>query len=264
MTDPISLDVGPVIVCPVHLVVNKSVSGSALRLWLYLQALAAQRHPSPSRSELATWLDVNVDSIDRWLSMLQSAGALIIHHQRTERDGWKTNEYTLSLSTRTNEGGEAASIPLPAPVSAPSSLVVLPARSRARQAGVLYKDILSTSTKKDAVARQAHPRFAAWWKRYPRKVRKQAALKIWLKLSVETDDDLWSAIMTGTQRYAGYWKAEMTDPRYIPHPTTFLSGARWEDEVPVPQPKLSTRSQGVLAASARFLKRHQGEQEETT
>ena len=252
------VDTGPLVVCPLHLILNKDVSAAALRLWLYLHAISAQDHAPLSRADLADSLDVNVDTIDRWLILLKEAGALTIRHHRTERDGWKRNEYELCLTTRTDAGEEAVSIPLPAPPDPPSNGPPLVARNRARQSGVLYRDIYSTE-KKDKQPTQAHPRFAAWWKRYPRKVRKQAALKIWLKLKVETDDDLWTAIMHGTTRYCGYWKAEMTDPRYILHPTTFLNGARWEDEVPLPHPKLSARSQGVLAASARFLERHGGE-----
>lgn len=70
--------------------------------------------------------------------------------------------------------------------------------------------------------------FNAFWRAYPRKVGKQAAMKAWAKLKV--DDKLQAAIMGAltVQRQSEQWRR---DVRFVPHAATWLNGRRWEDEV---------------------------------
>lgn len=71
--------------------------------------------------------------------------------------------------------------------------------------------------------------FAEFWASYPRKVAKQQALKAWAKLKV--DADLFSRIMAGleAQKNSSQWVKD--GGAFIPHPATWLNGARWDDEV---------------------------------
>jgi uncharacterized protein YdaU (DUF1376 family) len=65
--------------------------------------------------------------------------------------------------------------------------------------------------------------FDEWWKAYPLKVGKGKARPAYAKaLTKTTHEELLAAV----QRCP--WNA---DPRYIPHPTTWLNGERWLDEV---------------------------------
>ena len=72
--------------------------------------------------------------------------------------------------------------------------------------------------------------FDEFWDSYP-KVRRQgkaAAEKAWKKL--EPAPDLQQTIIQSVMRKrAGPWKNK--DPQYIPHPSTYLNGRRWEDEI---------------------------------
>jgi hypothetical protein len=71
-------------------------------------------------------------------------------------------------------------------------------------------------------------KFEKFWDVYPKKVAKQAALKAFIKISnLEATHE---KILEGVER----WKAsnQWKDPQFIPHPTTFLNGRRWEDEIP--------------------------------
>jgi len=81
--------------------------------------------------------------------------------------------------------------------------------------------------------RKGKESFAIFWHRYPRKVAKQKAMQVWLKLS--PDEKLMKEIMDGLEKYikSDGWKRD--DGRYIPHPTTFLNQRRWEDEIDVKQ-----------------------------
>jgi len=67
-------------------------------------------------------------------------------------------------------------------------------------------------------------RFNEFWTAYPRKVKKQDAQKAFNKVC--TSEETFRLIMDGLRRQLPTWK----DPQYIPHPTTWLNGKRWEDE----------------------------------
>lgn len=74
--------------------------------------------------------------------------------------------------------------------------------------------------------------FAKFWKLYPKKQDKAKAQKAWAKLRVT--DDLFAVIGKGlaAQVVSADWVKE--GGKYIPMPTTWLNGKRWEDEVPEP------------------------------
>lgn len=71
--------------------------------------------------------------------------------------------------------------------------------------------------------------FEIWWKSVPRKIGKGQALRAWRTarrggVSVDTLTD-------GMERAAAFWAAERTAPQYVPHPSTWLNGKRWEDDL---------------------------------
>nr|DAG83684.1 MAG TPA: Protein of unknown function (DUF1376) [Caudoviricetes sp.]DAK77149.1 MAG TPA: Protein of unknown function (DUF1376) [Caudoviricetes sp.] len=71
--------------------------------------------------------------------------------------------------------------------------------------------------------------FPKFWALYPRKQDKAKAQKAWTKLKVT--DDLFSLIAKGlaAQVVSGDWLKD--GGKYVPMPTTWLNGKRWEDEV---------------------------------
>ncbi|MGH8388185.1 MAG: YdaU family protein [Pseudomonas sp.] len=74
--------------------------------------------------------------------------------------------------------------------------------------------------------------FPKFWALYPRKQDKAKAQKAWTKLKVT--DDLFAVICKGlsAQVVSADWIKE--GGKYIPMPTTWLNGKRWEDEVLLP------------------------------
>lgn len=73
-----------------------------------------------------------------------------------------------------------------------------------------------------------HVDFDQFWKLYPRKVGKQAALKAWAKL--KPDMILFAEIERALEiakRSPDWLKSA---GQYIPHPSVWLNGRRWEDE----------------------------------
>lgn len=71
--------------------------------------------------------------------------------------------------------------------------------------------------------------FPKFWALYPRKQDKAKAQKSWAKLKVT--DELFAMIAKGlsVQVVSTDWLKE--GGKYIPMPTTWLNGKRWEDEV---------------------------------
>jgi len=71
--------------------------------------------------------------------------------------------------------------------------------------------------------------FSSFWKLYPRKQDKAKAQKAWAKLKVTPE--LFALIVTGLSAQVASADWLKDDGRYVPMPTTWLNGRRWEDEV---------------------------------
>jgi len=73
--------------------------------------------------------------------------------------------------------------------------------------------------------------FDVFWKAYPRRTARGAALKAWLKL--KPDADLQQKILTAieAQKKTDQWSKD--GGRFIPHPATWLNHTRWLDEQPI-------------------------------
>jgi len=72
-----------------------------------------------------------------------------------------------------------------------------------------------------------NPLFDTFWNAYPRKTNKGFAKQVFQRMSVDQAllDKMILAI--GQQKKTDQWK----NPQYIPHPSTWLNGERWEDEL---------------------------------
>ena len=72
--------------------------------------------------------------------------------------------------------------------------------------------------------------FDEFWKEYPRHVNKAKAKMAFDRLHV-TEDMLGQMITAlKQQKETEQWKKD--NGQFIPHPTTWLNGRRWEDEIP--------------------------------
>jgi len=89
--------------------------------------------------------------------------------------------------------------------------------------------------------------FEQFWALYPKKAAKKEALKAFSKLRHEQQLSAINALSNHVQ----YWKITGTDKMYIPHPSTWINGERWEDEIELPQPEQGkawwTTESGMIA-----------------
>lgn len=89
-------------------------------------------------------------------------------------------------------------------------------------------------TEKDTPSPSTTPQpFETFWAAYPKKVGKQAAIKAYRNaLKLTTPEKILAGVDALKSGVAG------KDPRFTPHPATWLSQGRWDDEMPL-MPKLS-------------------------
>lgn len=85
--------------------------------------------------------------------------------------------------------------------------------------------VLSSRQQRAAKAESLPFGFVHFWKIYPRKVGKGAALNAWLR--VKPDLDAVDKALTW-QRRSPEWTKD--GGAFVPHPTTYLNQRRWEDE----------------------------------
>ena len=79
----------------------------------------------------------------------------------------------------------------------------------------------------ESVGQETDVLFEQFWKIYPRRIAKKNALKVWLRLKI--DEPLYLKIIDALDkvRRTPQWQ----NLQYIPHPATWLSQERWNDEV---------------------------------
>ena len=94
--------------------------------------------------------------------------------------------------------------------------------------------------------------FNAFWAAYPRKVGRGAALLLWQHLKPDASLQARIQAALAQQRTSEQWLTE--GGRFIPHPRTWLSQGRWDDE-PVRVPHLNETTVQTLAAGERWLQR---------
>lgn len=158
-----------------------------------------------------------------------------------ERKRGCANRYLLASTSSADATGTSsadATSPAETPVAPihPASSVdatqpVAPAlldQSRGRYPNSAYELSSGNSEKQKHVQQDETPadRFPEFWNAYPRKAGKAKAAQVWKAKQLDAIVDQVLSDVTARVADAREW----TDPKYIPHPTTYLSQRRWEDE----------------------------------
>lgn len=85
--------------------------------------------------------------------------------------------------------------------------------------------------------------FAVFWAAYPRKIGKKDALKAFQK--IKPNDDLLQTMLDAVAKQSKSHDWLKEGGRFVPHPTTWLRGERWSDDVQqlekAPQPPVAQR-----------------------
>jgi hypothetical protein len=118
--------------------------------------------------------------------------------------------------------GSVKGSPTPTPTTTPTDSRLTPSTDVA----------ISTA---NAVGARDGSAFDAFWDAYGKKVGRGAAEKAWAKATKHTDAEV---IIRAAGEHAAWHERSRTEPRFIPHPTTWLNEKRWADErtdINVPQ-----------------------------
>lgn len=95
--------------------------------------------------------------------------------------------------------------------------------------------------------------FDDFWSLYPRKENKAKAAQAFAR--IRPDAEMLSAILAALRKQAASEQWTRDGGQYIPHPTTWLNGRRWEDQPPeIAAPRKADRLMaGNIAAAREFL-----------
>ena len=70
--------------------------------------------------------------------------------------------------------------------------------------------------------------FDVFWSLYPRKVGKGTGRRAWASAVKKAAP---RTITAGLKRSVAHWQDDKTEMRYIPHPSAWLNGERWSDDI---------------------------------
>lgn len=84
------------------------------------------------------------------------------------------------------------------------------------------------STPPKPPAKKAADDFSVFWLAYPKKQDKQNALKAWKKLNPDAETQRKMILAIQAQRASPQWQKD--GGQFIPMPSTWLNGRRWEDQ----------------------------------
>ncbi|WP_454676478.1 hypothetical protein [Achromobacter marplatensis] len=105
-------------------------------------------------------------------------------------------------------------------------------------------------TENSARSPRAAQDFADFWAIFPRRVGKRDAEKAWAKLRPQDR----AAAIEAMPKHVEYWNACGREREHIPHPATWLNGARWDDEIELPKPRAAARvGQDTQAAAPGWM-----------
>ncbi len=92
-------------------------------------------------------------------------------------------------------------------------------------------DTIPDTKKITPIVPKGTDKFNDFWNAYPRKQGKEKTFK-WFKKNKPDDEFIEMLISDIKKRMESEWKGK--DLEFIPHPTSYLNGKRWEDEIVVP------------------------------
>ena len=114
------------------------------------------------------------------------------------------------------------------------------------QRSVDHEPAKATGYQNDTSRRNTYPaEFEEWWATYPRKVGKGKAVKDWRRAMKRTDNH---TLINASRRLAAFHAAEGTDPRFIPHPSTWLNRDGWDDDLTPSKPRGSAMDNNTIEA----------------
>lgn len=175
----------------------------------------------PSYQHIADQCEISRSTVKLHVRELEKAGFLRREFRRKgELNQSNVFHLTLDGGAESARGGGAAENPPGASENPGGGAAAAPRTSHS------FEPVIEP---KPMCTKGAQEWFAKFWNLYPRKVDKAKAEKAWNKLDMTPG--LFTEICTALAKQANSLDWLKSGGQYIPHPTTWLNGRRWEDEV---------------------------------
>lgn len=161
----------------------------------------------PSIKRITTQTDVGVSLVRKHLVRLDEVGLITKVERRRRVDGsLGTWVYTINFTSVNGlTVGEGPSV---------NGLTV----DHSQQVDALESLKVLEPEKENTRA------FDEFWKAYPRKIAKPAALRAWKRLRLKEH----LSVMLGLSLWVEYWKRAGTEDAFVPYPQRWLNDRRWE------------------------------------
>lgn len=191
-----------------------------------------------SRQNMADTLDLTKDTIQRAINVLESKKLIeknpdtkfIRTSDRFNSVLAERNSYAFSVKTE-HEDLQTMSSMENHTVAAKSVRGVTE-----NQSGVAAKSVTNIYIKDNILNKTPIVPKGQWeefWSKYPKRVKKQNSIRAWNRLS----DEERSAALRALDSFLISPDWIKDEGRYIPHPTSWINGKRWED-TPTPIPSI--------------------------
>jgi DNA-binding transcriptional ArsR family regulator len=174
----------------------------------------------PSINRLATLCEMSRRSVETHITALEDQGLLKRISQYRDTGGKTANSYLLELTGTLENSDDAQNLRMVCKKAAHGDTQNLRMNNLVRRNLGNNNNIYMNTTHKTITE------FDQWWDTYPRKVEKYKAATLFPKIRLEVEFD---TLIKATKKYAEAVKDK--EKKFIPHPTTWLNGRRWNDPV---------------------------------
>lgn len=204
-------------IIPANVRYDESLTPNAKLLYGEITALCNEKgYCWATNSYFAGLYNVSKVSISKWIGSLKDAGYISIEMEQDRGTKQILNRYIRLLNGGIKEK-----------LNTPQRKVNDPIKEK-------FKDNNTVNTTSNITVNNID-HFESFWTVYPRKVGKAQARKAWDKLKLDDDTVKLIAENIALRLKHGEWSD--VNKTFIPHASTYLNNARWEDEVEVVTPR---------------------------
>ena len=172
----------------------------------------------PSINRLATLCEMSRRSVETHITALEDQGLLKRISQYRDTGGKTANSYLLDLTGTLDNLDDAQNLRMGSEKTAHGDTQNL------RMNNLVRNNLGNNNTYKTI------SEFDKWWDKYPRKVEKYKAATLFSKIINEVE---FNTLIEATEKFAEAVKDK--EKKFIPHPTTWLNGRRWNDPLEIPE-----------------------------
>lgn len=201
-------------IIPANVRYDESLTPNAKLLYGEITALCNEKgYCWATNGYFAELYNVSKVSISKWIGSLKDAGYVSVEMEQDRGTKQILNRYIRLLNGGIKEK-----------LNTPQRKVKDPIKEK-------FKDNNTVNTTSNITVNNID-HFESFWTVYPRKVGKAQARKAWDKLNLNNDTVMLIAENIALRIKHGEWSD--ANKTFIPHASTYLNNARWEDEVEAP------------------------------